>query len=300
MRRVAQESGVVMMRTEKRGVGDSEGGPCSALDYRTELSDHVQALEALKSSEWVDPGKMVIFGASIGGTYAPLVAAHQEVAGIIVWGAGARNWFERMLVFERNFRELSGVSGDTLNDEMKSVAAFLFAYLVQKKSPLLIAAESPELGAVWSKIVGAEGNLLYGRPASFHQQAQDQNWTQAWNQVRSPVLVFYAEYDWYEDARSAELIARIVSQNRPGNGRVVVIPKTDHHFVVYSRPEDAVKGQNGRVDEGPVVREILSWLRERLGDREGESARITGPAPFAPLRGQRPALSALSQMKRPQ
>ena len=29
MKRVARESGLVMMRTEKRGVGDSEGGPCS-------------------------------------------------------------------------------------------------------------------------------------------------------------------------------------------------------------------------------------------------------------------------------
>jgi hypothetical protein len=215
----------------------------------------------------VDPEKIIIFGASIGGTFAPLVAAHHDVAGVIVWGAGARNWYERMLVFERNFRELSGISGDTLNDEMKSVAAFLFAYLVEKKSPQQIAAESPALGSVWSKIVGTEGNLHYGRPVVFHQQAQDENWTKAWNQVRSPVLVFFAEYDWYEDVRSAELIARIVNRNHPGKARFVLIPKMDHHFVEYSRAEDAVKGQNGRVNEEPVVREILSWLRETVKTR---------------------------------
>lgn len=264
MRRVAQESGAVMMRTEKRGVGDSEGGPCSALDYQTELSDHREALEKLKASEFVDPKRIVIFGASIGGTYAPLVALNQDVAGIIVWGAGARNWFERMLVFERNFRELSGVPGDALNEEMKSVAAFLFAYLAQKKSPQQIVVENKALGGVWSKIVGTEGNLHYGRPVSFHQQAQEQNWTLAWNQVRSPVLVFYAEYDWYEDAASAQLIARIVNRNLLGKARFVMIPKTDHHFSAYSRPEDAVKGQNGRVNEDPVVSEIVSWLREAL------------------------------------
>lgn len=47
LRRVAQESGMAMWRTEKRGVGDSEGGPCSALDYTTELEDHREALAAL-------------------------------------------------------------------------------------------------------------------------------------------------------------------------------------------------------------------------------------------------------------
>ncbi len=39
LRRLAQESGFVMMRTEKPGVGDSEGD-CARLDYDTELSIH--------------------------------------------------------------------------------------------------------------------------------------------------------------------------------------------------------------------------------------------------------------------
>lgn len=264
MRRVAQESGLVMMRTDKRGIGDSQGGPCSKLDYETELADHRAALEKLKTSEFVDPSRIFVFGASIGGTYAPLVALGQDVAGVIVWGAGARTWFERMVVFERNFREFSEAPTATLNEEMKKVSAFLFAYLVQKKSPQQIAVENPGLKGVWEKIVGTEGDLHYGRPLAFHQQAQDQDWTGAWSQVRSPVLAFSAEYDWYEDQASAALIARIVNRNAPGKARFVVIPKTDHHFEAFPSVEAAVKGQSGRVNEDPVVREIVSWLREVL------------------------------------
>ncbi|MCI0435248.1 MAG: CocE/NonD family hydrolase, partial [Gemmatimonadetes bacterium] len=43
LRRLAQESRMVMMRTEKAGIGDSEGGPCAALDYETELAHHRDA-----------------------------------------------------------------------------------------------------------------------------------------------------------------------------------------------------------------------------------------------------------------
>ena len=45
----------------------------------------------------------------MGSNYAPLVAAGEDVAGVVVWGGGATTWFERMTRFERNALEL----GDT-------------------------------------------------------------------------------------------------------------------------------------------------------------------------------------------
>jgi hypothetical protein len=108
LRRLAQDSGMVLMRTEKAGVGDSEGD-CASLDYETELAGHRAALAALRRSPDVDPARIVIFGASMGGNYAPLVAAGEPVAGVMIWGGGAQTWFERMLGFERRAKELAGV-----------------------------------------------------------------------------------------------------------------------------------------------------------------------------------------------
>ena len=90
LRRLIRESGMAVMRTEKSGVGDSLGVPCDQLDYNTELSYHRAALEGLKHRDDIDPDRIVVFGASMGATYAPLIAADQRLAGVIVWGGGAR------------------------------------------------------------------------------------------------------------------------------------------------------------------------------------------------------------------
>ena len=66
------------------------------------------ARRKLRSRSDVDPQRIVVFGGSIGGTYAPLLAAGEDVAGVMIWGAGATTWAERMLKFERNALELGG------------------------------------------------------------------------------------------------------------------------------------------------------------------------------------------------
>lgn len=267
LRRVMRESGMVVQRTEKRGVGDSEGGPCSRLDYLTELSDHRDALDHLAGSSGVDPERIIIFGASMGANLAPLVASARKPAGVLVWGGGARTWFERMIAFERNRRELSGMPGDRIDAEMKRVTAFLFRYLVEGQSPERIAREHPALADAWSLLLGTEGDTHYGRPLAFHQQAQQQDWAGAWSRLDAPVLVVYGEHDWYEDSAGARLIAQVVETRRVGRARFVLVPQTDHHFVRYPSAAAAVAGTGGTVDADPAADEMLRWLRESAARR---------------------------------
>ena len=63
----------------------------------------------------VDPERIVVFGASMGGNYAPLVAAGEPVAGVMIWGGGAKTWFERMLGFERRAKEFAAVPAAELD-----------------------------------------------------------------------------------------------------------------------------------------------------------------------------------------
>lgn len=266
LRRVVGESGMVMLRTEKAGVGDSEGPPCDELGYERELRHHRAALAWLSRHPWVDPERIVVFGASMGATMAPLLAAESDVAGVVVWGGGARTWFERTLAFERNFRELSAVPAEQLTGEMKLLSEFLVEYLIDGRAPGDIVAADERLGHAWGMLVGTGDGTHYGRPVRFHQEAQAQDWAAAWAAVEAPVLVLYGEYDWYEDPAGHELIVRLVNRSRAGRGRLKVFPKTDHHFQRFSSPQAAVSGDGGEVAADPVAEEILAWLR-RLGSR---------------------------------
>ena len=263
MRRIARESGMVMWRTEKAGVGDSEGD-CARLDYDTELAHHRQALEAFKASPHVDPSRIVVFGASMGANMAPLVAQGHDVAGMMIWGGGARTWFERQLAFSRRAMELSGDDPAAISSRMSRHARFYARYLLDGKPPAQIRAEDAELGKVWADIVGTEGDLQYGRPPAFHQQAQRQDWTAAWAAVKAPVLVVYGEHDWFEDVDAARTVLRVVNAKSPHRARLVVVPRMDHHFSLFATPQDAFRESGGKVDEAPAVEPMLAWLRELI------------------------------------
>lgn len=259
--RIVRESNALVWRTEKRGVGLSEGD-CSSMDYDTELADHRDALEQLKRRPDVDPRRIVIFGGSIGGTYAPLLAANQDIAGVLIWGAGATTWAERTLRFERNALELGGTDPRQLASEMTARFQFLDRYLIKGETPAQISAADATLGAVWSRIVGTSASGHYGRPYAFHQQAQRADWAAAWSRVDAPVLAIYGEYDWFESRNAASLIARIVNAKRPGHGTFIEIPHMNHHFSEFADAADAFRERNGKVNPDPAVKVMLEWLKK--------------------------------------
>lgn len=263
LRAVITQSHALVLRVEKSGVGDSLGVPCAQLDYETELAHHRAALSYLRGRSDVDVARIVLLGGSMGSNYAPLVARGQPVAGVAVWGGGARTWYERQIAFDRRALELGDHPADDIASAMMRYAEFEFLYLQKGLSPAEIARQRPDIADVWGQIVGTEGTLQYGRPIAFHQQAQRQNWVGAWQAVKAPVLVLLGEYDWFEEPRSAELIARIVNRQAPGTAEFHLIPHMDHHFSLYPSAEAAFRGENGTPDPRRALNFLLPWMEER-------------------------------------
>jgi pimeloyl-ACP methyl ester carboxylesterase len=282
---LASRSGIAMMRTEKAGIGDSEGD-CEALDYDTELAHHRLALRQLAGDPGIDPERIVIFGASMGGNMAALLAAELEPAGLVIWGTAIKSWFEHLVEFNRRYLEYSGRPAPEISPLVNRQISFLEAFLIEGRSPAEIAADDPALGDVWPLIRGSAGATLYGRPYRYHQQAQAKDWAGAVAAVDAPTLVLYGEYDWYEALDDHVLIARLVERRCPGNARLVVVPGMDHHFSVYPDADATFRREGGFVAPQRPVMEIVSFLnRVILAPRPltgpGSSAEAAAPSSSA-------------------
>jgi pimeloyl-ACP methyl ester carboxylesterase len=264
LRDLAQQSGIVLIRVERSGTGDSEGPPCSALDYDTELRHYREAFDQIARHRWVDPDRILLFGSSLGATTAPLLAEGRKVAGIAVQGGGALTYLERMIQFDRIFLERSGKYGpEQIHEEMLRRIQFHTLYLLGRKAPEQIGRERPDLAGVWQNIRGAaEAPPHYGRPYAWHWQAASQDFLEAWSRVQSPVLVIYGEYDQFETRHGHELIVRTLNRLRPGSARFVEVPRADHDLELYASPEDAYLYRGAEVRRELLLQPLLSWARE--------------------------------------
>ena len=267
LKMIAERSGMVFIRVERSGDGDSEGKPCAELDYDSEVRHYREAFDQLVRHAWINPDKIFIFGSSLGSTTAPLIAQGKKVAGIAVQGGGAVTYLERMINFDRLYLERSGkYSPAQFHDEMNRRIAFHVEYLVNGKTPEQIEGERPDLRGVWASIRGgAEAPPHYGRPYAWHQQAAKKNFLEAWTKVEAPVLVIHGEYDQFEPEHGHRLIVDTLNKLRPGSATFVQIPRADHSIDVYASAEDAYANRNGKRSRELLVDPIIAWAKKIIG-----------------------------------
>ncbi len=259
LRGLIDHSGMVFIRTDKAGIGKSEGPPCGELDYNTELEGYKATLEWLKQSSHVDPNNIIIYGASMGGNMAPLIAQDQNIRGIMIWGTTSLTWAEHMIAIDRRSLELKGTPPEKVNEYMDEHIEFHTKYLIGQQMPADIIAQKHKLAEAWNRMLGTGPVHQYGRAIAFHHQAHQANWEAAWATIDVPILVVHGEYDWIMGPEEHQRIVKIVNGNYPGKAKLVTIPKMDHHFEVYDTPELAFVGRGGKFDD-EVVNVFLDWL----------------------------------------
>ncbi|HEU0099717.1 MAG TPA: alpha/beta hydrolase [Allosphingosinicella sp.] len=260
---IARQSGMVFIRVERAGTGDSEGPLCRDLDFETEVRHYREALDQLSRHPWIDSARLVIFGSSLGSVTAPLIAEGRRVAGVVVQGGGAVTYLERMINFDRLYLERSGkYRPEQFHDEMLRRIRFHTAYLLDRKVPAQVALEQPDLATVWAGVRGgAEAPPHYGRPYAWHWQAAATNFAAAWARLEAPVLVFHGEYDQFEPRHGHELIALTVSRLRPGTATFIEIPKADHELEFYASADEAYRYENPTVRRDIFLKRMFEWIR---------------------------------------
>ena len=253
---MATQSGHVLVRMDKPGVGDSEGPGCSETDFRTELAAYRAAYRALKRYDYVDPERVFILGLSNGGGFAPLVPQEEKVRGYVVAGGWSKTWFEHMLEHERRRLKLSGKKPGEVTDSMKGYAEFYTDYLRRKMTPREVLKAKPHLAPLWYE--GPEHQ--YERPAAFFHDLEDLNLSAAWERVEAPALVMHGEYDWIMSRDDHQLIADIVNGRQASRANFVELPKTDHLFMTFESLPEAFAGDTGRYNKA-VTEHVLTFLR---------------------------------------
>lgn len=221
------EVGYGSIRFDKRGVGDSEGGPCRDTDFETELGDVRAMLEYAVGRARAERVPLVLFGHSVGGMMAPLVAANvPDVRGIVVYGAPVMPWIECLIDSVRRQLEDRGASAQEIVEATRSMQRL------------------------------TETGELNGRAASYHAQLARLELEAAWRAIDVPVLVVRGEYDWVVDARDQARIAELAG----GVTTVLDLPHLDHLLGRHVDHAASVRDYGDGATDDSVAIQITTWL----------------------------------------
>lgn len=292
--RIAQDlarHGYVTLRVERPGCGDSEGGPLRDVDFDVELDGYVEALRALKQLDSVDADRVYLFGHSMGGIMAPLIAVQSPVRGIVVYGTTAETWFESVFSQRRRLAALDGTKAAEMDGEILAQARFFYPLIVEKKTPLEIRENDPELPErIWTAWV-TDDRYVYGRHYRFYHQIAGRNLTDAWSRVASTrlpaavdmpaaavhprVLSIWGTADWVGTRAASAWIAEVVNRVQPGHGSFVALDSIDHNFSRAATFEESYRyfqpGEAGPF--GQFNPEILAVLRSWLAETSGTASK---------------------------
>ena len=261
-RGLAQLPNFVLFRTDKQGVGDSEG-VCSEADFDSELAGYRAAFGAMKNYDFIDTKQIYMLGISNGGGFAPLVPESEteraQVRGYISVGGWVKTWFEHMLEIERRRFALSGKSPGEVNARMKDAATLYHEWLIKGRPIHEILKERPQLADAWPE--GKDHAHLYGRPLRFYEQLQQLNLAAAWSGLKVPTYVLRGAFDWIMSREDSELIASYVNNN--GDlATFYEIPQTGHTFQHYLSLADAFKRKSAPFDP-KIIGLLADWLRNQ-------------------------------------
>jgi len=251
-------AGLATLRVDRSGLGDSEGPPCTDLDLEQELSMWETARAAFLASPRVSRGRHFIYGRSLGGILAPLVAQDQPFAGIAVWGTTAGGWHEASLASAAYQYRLRGVRGAELEHILERIAALQSLVYLEGLTPAEAYARAPELADVMPEAF--RGELVHDRTARFFQQLAHMDVAAAWSRVRCPVLAVHAEYDTLTQAEDLQRIVELCG----GGGRFVELAGVDHFMHARQSLEEAVRVPWGGEFDPEAARLLKDFFLERI------------------------------------
>jgi pimeloyl-ACP methyl ester carboxylesterase len=277
-RRLGEElikHGVAYYRVEKPGLGDSAGTPaCTDIDFATELEAFRDGYEYLIESRRVEADRIFLFGHSLGGLEAPLIAAELPPRGVAVFGTVMRNWADYHLDIERYQTFLAdGADPGEAAEGTERDRELLRRFYSERQTPAQLAGSDLAIGETMRTTFGWDGgNNMFGRSYKFLQDLAPLRLAAAWRKAKTNVLAVYGESDIVAiDDRDHKLIADIADFYRPGSGSFVQIAGTTHGMELVGNRHDYREksiAAGGVAPNGPfnseVAAVIADWIKATM------------------------------------
>lgn len=236
--------GYAVFRCEKTGMGDCFNTPsCFDSDFNTEQKGFERGYEKLLTYDFIDTSRIFIFGHSLGGINAPLLAEKYHSKGIIVYGTTHLPWMEYLQNMIRFQNPRMGIEPKTMAQDLKLYQSLFYEHYVDKLSPAELVAKNPAYKPLLERDFQYTGdNRILQRDYVFWQQLNDLDLTTVWSNVDSYVLSIYGEADFEAiNAESHQDIVRIVNHYHPNKATFYLLPKTNHSMLKVGSMDEGIE-----------------------------------------------------------
>ncbi|MCB9233417.1 MAG: alpha/beta fold hydrolase [Bacteroidia bacterium] len=238
--------GYAVFRVEKSGMGDCQNTPsCFDMDFHQEQKVWEAGLKKLLEYDFIDKGNIFLFGHSLGGLQAPILAQDPAVKGVAIYGTTHLPWSEYLTTMLRFQNPRSGVDYLENEKDLRTYKDLLYQHYVLGKDVQEVA-QNPDFKLLLDRDFMYDGGvMLFDRNQKFWQDIENLNMTRVWAELDKYVLSLFGEADFEALTPDAQKeIVRIVNQYHPGKGEFQLVEGTDHGMIKVGSMEDGIQARN--------------------------------------------------------
>lgn len=248
------------LRVEKSGCGDSQGPPCEEIDLQTELKAYRAALDYAIARDGIDASRVYLFGHSMGGVFAPLLAAERPVAGIIVYGTIGVPLGQYFLENDARQMPMQGYTGGALERQLELAAEFVRLFVDERLTPAQVVERAPELRG-FMRFRQADDTHIFYRHYTFWQQLAELKLPLPWEQVNTRVLALWGTSDVAATRGDHPLIVDTVNARHPGLAEFRELTDTGHGFEKSPSMADSLRNRMDGEFNPLVVSTCVEWMK---------------------------------------
>lgn len=247
-------AGYLTVRAEKPGVGDGAGVSrgCGEIGFQEEARGYTQMIETLKKRPDVDASAVYIFGHSMGGAMAPIIAQQTAIKGIIAYGTVGSNFMEYFYKTRRTIAQAYQMPPDSTDAYIKNISECVAYYFMDDLTSDGVAAKRPDCA-------GALG-VFDDRSRQYTRELYAFNPPLEWKKFTGKSLLFWGEGDFISSKEDHEILVDAINFYRPGHAELATV-KATHGMETANNFQQAVTNPG---DYNPEVgKTILNWLKKQ-------------------------------------